>query len=44
MRKEEFLQSLRRSLSGDVPSRVIEENIRYYKRGIERTHGRRGHR
>ena len=30
MRKEEFLQSLRRSLSGDVPSRVIEENIRYY--------------
>ena len=30
MRKEEFLQSLRRALNGDVPSRVIEENIRYY--------------
>ncbi len=30
MRKEEFLQSLRRALSGDVPPRVIEENIRYY--------------
>ena len=30
MRKEEFLQSLRRSLNGDVPPGVIEENIRYY--------------
>lgn len=30
MRKEEFLQSLRRSLNGDVPPRVIEENMRYY--------------
>ena len=30
MRKEEFLQSLRRALNGDVPPRVIEENIRYY--------------
>lgn len=30
MRKEEFLQILRRSLTGDVPPGVVEENIRYY--------------
>jgi len=30
MRKEEFLQTLRRALNGDVPPGVIEENIRYY--------------
>lgn len=30
MRKDEFLQGLRRSLSGDVPPKVVEENIRYY--------------
>ncbi|MEG0216063.1 MAG: DUF1700 domain-containing protein [Hungatella sp.] len=30
MRKDEFLQLLRQALAGDVPSGVIEENIRYY--------------
>lgn len=30
MRKEEFLQMLRRALTGDVPPGVVEENIRYY--------------
>lgn len=30
MRKEEFLQTLRRALTGDVPPRVVEEHIRYY--------------
>lgn len=30
MRKDEFLQILRRALNGDVPPGVIEENIRYY--------------
>lgn len=30
MRKEEFLQILRRALTGDVPPQVVEENIRYY--------------
>ena len=30
MRKEEFLQILRRALTGDVPPGVVEENIRYY--------------
>ncbi len=30
MRKEEFLQTLRRALTGDVPPEVVEENIRYY--------------
>lgn len=30
MRKEEFLQTLRRALTGDVPQGVVEENIRYY--------------
>ena len=30
MRKEEFLQTLRRALTGDVPPGVLEENIRYY--------------
>ncbi|MCI9046139.1 MAG: DUF1700 domain-containing protein [Hungatella sp.] len=30
MRKEEFLQTLRRALTGDVPPGVVEENIRYY--------------
>lgn len=30
MRKEEFLQTLRRALTGDVPPGVVEENIQYY--------------
>lgn len=30
MRKDEFLQTLRRALNGDVPPAVVEENIRYY--------------
>ena len=30
MRKEEFLQTLRRALTGDVPPGVVEENVRYY--------------
>jgi len=30
MRREEFLQTLRRALNGDVPPGVVEENIRYY--------------
>lgn len=30
MRKEEFLQILRRALTGDVPPGIVEENIRYY--------------
>ncbi|MCI8516971.1 MAG: DUF1700 domain-containing protein [Hungatella sp.] len=30
MRKQEFLQALRRALTGDVPPGVVEENIRYY--------------
>ncbi len=30
MRKDEFLQTLRRALTGDVPPSVIEENLRYY--------------
>jgi uncharacterized membrane protein len=30
MNKEEFLQTLRRALNGDVPPGVVEENIRYY--------------
>lgn len=30
MRKDEFLQMLRRDLNGDVPPAVMEENIRYY--------------
>ena len=30
MRKDEFLQMLRRDLNGDVPPAVVEENIRYY--------------
>ena len=30
MRKDEFLQMLRRDLNGDVPSAVVEENVRYY--------------
>lgn len=30
MRKDEFLKLLRQALVGDVPNRVLEENIRYY--------------
>lgn len=30
MRKEEFLQTLRRALTGNVPPGTVEENIRYY--------------
>ena len=30
MNKQEFLQALRRDLSGDVPPDVVEENMRYY--------------
>ena len=30
MRKDEFLQTLRRALNGNVPPRVVEENVRYY--------------
>lgn len=34
MNKEEFLQALRRDLSGDVPPDVVEENVRYYREYI----------
>lgn len=34
MNKEEFLQALRRDLSGDVPPGVVEENVRYYREYI----------
>ena len=30
MRKDECLQTLRRALNGNVPPRVVEENVRYY--------------
>ena len=30
MRKDEFLQILRRALNGEVPPSVVEETIRYY--------------
>lgn len=35
MDKEEFLQSLRRDLSGDVPQNVLEENVKYYREYID---------
>ncbi len=35
MNKEEFLQSLRRDLSGDVPQNVLEENVQYYREYID---------
>ena len=35
MDKEEFLQSLRRDLSGDVPQNVLEENVQYYREYID---------
>ena len=34
MRKQEFLDTLRRALTGDVPPGVVEEHIRYYDRYI----------
>ncbi len=34
MNKQEFLQALRRDLSGDVPPDVVEENMRYYEEYI----------
>lgn len=34
MSRQEFLQRLREALSGEVPGRVIEENIRYYEEYI----------
>lgn len=30
MNKEEFLQTLRQALAGEVPQRIIDDNIRYY--------------
>lgn len=30
MRKDEFLQTLRRALNGNVPPRVVEDNVQYY--------------
>ena len=30
MSRQEFLQRLRDTLTGEVPGNVIEENIRYY--------------
>ncbi len=35
MRKEEFLQTLRRALTGTVPAQVVEENMRYYQEYID---------
>ncbi len=35
MRKEEFLQTLRRALTGTVPPAVVEENMRYYQEYID---------
>lgn len=35
MNKEEFLQALRKDLSGDVPASVVEENVDYYREYIE---------
>ncbi len=35
MNREEFLQSLRRDLSGDVPQDVLEENVQYYREYID---------
>ena len=35
MNKEEFLQALRRDLSGDVSPDVLEENMSYYREYIE---------
>ena len=35
MNKEEFLQTLRRDLSGDVPRDVLEENVQYYREYID---------
>lgn len=35
MNKEEFIQSLRRDLSGDVPQNVLEENVQYYREYID---------
>lgn len=40
MRKQEFLQALRRALTGDVPPGVVEENIRYYDGYITEEVGR----
>lgn len=34
MSKQEFLQRLRETLTGEVPGNVIEENIRYYEEYI----------
>lgn len=34
MSRQEFLQRLRETLSGEVPGSVIEENIRYYEEYI----------
>lgn len=35
MNRDEFLQSLRRDLSGDVPQDVLEENVQYYREYID---------
>ena len=35
MNKEEFIQSLRRDLAGDVPQNVLEENVQYYREYID---------
>ena len=35
MNKEEFIQALRRDLSGDVPQNVLEENVQYYREYID---------
>ena len=41
MSRQEFLQRLRDTLTGEVPGNVIEENIRYYDDYIrtETAHG-----
>ncbi|WP_394525078.1 DUF1700 domain-containing protein [Lacrimispora sp. JR3] len=41
MSKQEFLQRLRETLTGEVPGNVIEENIRFYEEYIS-TEARKG--
>ena len=40
MKKQEFLDALRRALTGDVPPGVVEETIRYYDRYITEEAGK----
>ena len=40
MSKQEFLQRLRETLTGEVPGNVIEENIRFYEEYISSEAGK----